>query len=193
MRPFLGQTTAMVQNQKSKSRRLLAHVEGLETCSLMAAGSVVQYGGLVMITPASVGANVAVVSYLTVKGTTELNVNLNGANFDFSLSQVGFVYYEGSNVGGSQTFQNLTSLHTVAWGGAGSNLFESGGGAQDEFFGGSGSNTFDAGSGFDVLIGGSGPNTFNESSKGSGIIIEQGNTNTVNVPPGASGQYYILP
>ena len=72
-----------------------------------------------MITPASVGANVAVISYQTVKGTPELNVNLNGTNFDFSLSQVGFVYYQGSNIGGSQTFQNMTSLHTVAWGGWG--------------------------------------------------------------------------
>jgi Ca2+-binding RTX toxin-like protein len=156
-------------------------------------GSVVQVGGLVTVTPASSGPNVAIVSYQNVNGTTALNVNLNGNNFDFSLSQVGFVYYEGSGVGGSQTFQNTTSLHTVAWGGSGTNLFESSGNAEDEFFGGSGSNTFDAGSGFDVLIGGSGPNTFNESLTGSGLILEVGSSNTINVPAGATGQYYVIP
>ena len=157
LRPVFGQLFGIGRTHKSRSRRLQACVEGLEFRSLLSGGSVVESGGLVTVTPASSGANVAIVSYQNVKGTMELNVNLNGSNFDFSLSQVGFVYYEGSGVGGSQTFQNMTSLHTVAWGGSGSNLFESSGNAQDEFFGGSGSNTFDAGSGFDVFIGGSGP------------------------------------
>jgi hypothetical protein len=178
---------------KLTSRRLVARLEGLESRSLMAAGSVVQSGGLVTVTPASIGDNVAIVSYQNVKGTIELDVNLNGNNFYFGLSQVGFVYYEGSGVGGSQTFQNTTSLHTVAWGGSGTNLFESSGNAQDEFFGGSGINTFDAGSGFDVFIGGSGSNTFNESLSGSGIILEAGANNTVNVPSGATGNYNVIP
>jgi Ca2+-binding RTX toxin-like protein len=193
LRPVFGRLFGISRTHKSRPRRLQARVEGLEIRSLLTVGSVVQSGGLVSITPASSGANVAIVSYQNVKGTMELNVNLNGSNFDFSLSQVGFVYYEGSGVGGSQTFQNMTSLHTVAWGGTGSNLFESSGGAQDEFFGGSGSNTFDAGSGFDVLIGGSGPNTFNESPTGCGEIVEVGSTNTVTVPPGATGFYYVIP
>jgi hypothetical protein len=193
MRPVFGQLFGIGRTHNSRSRRLQARVEGLEARSLLTAGSVVQSGALVTVTPASSGANVAIVSYQNVKGTTLLNVNLNGSNFDFSLSQVGFVYYEGSSVGGSQTFQNETSLHTVAWGGSGSNLFESSGGAQDEFFGGSGSNTFDAGSGFDLLIGGTGPNTFNESLTGSGEILEVGGSNTINHPAGATGDYYVIP
>ena len=178
---------------KSTSRRLVARLEGLESRNLMAAGSVVQSGGLVTVTPASSGANVAIVSYQNVKGTVELDVNLNGNNFYFSLSQVGFVYYEGSGVGGSQTFQNTTSLHTIAWGGSGTNLVESSGNAEDEFFGGSGTNTFDAGSGFDMFIGGSGSNTFNESLTGSGAMLEVGANNTVNAPSGATGNYNVLP
>jgi hypothetical protein len=193
LRPVFGQLFGIGRTHQSRSRRLQACVEGLEFRSLMSVGSVVESGGLVTVTPVSSGANVAIVSYQNVKGTMELNVNLNGSSFDFSLSQVGFVYYEGSGVGGSQTFQNMTSLHTVAWGGSGSNLFESSGNAQDEFFGGSGSNTFDAGSGFDVFIGGSGPNTLNESLTGWGEFVEVGNNNTVNVPAGATGDYYIFP
>jgi hypothetical protein len=192
MRPAFGRLFGIGRSHKSTLRRLEARVEGLEARSLLTGGSVVQSGGLVTVTPASTGGNVAIVSYQNVKGTTLLNVNLNGTNFDFSLSQVGFVYYEGGSVGGSQTFQNETSLHTVAWGGSGSNLFESSGSAQDEFFGGSGSNTFDAGSGFDVLIGGTGSNTFNESLTGSGVILDVGNNNTINVPPGATGNYYVI-
>ena len=106
---------------------------------------------------------------------------------------MGFVYYEGGSIDGSQTFENSTSLHTVAWGGSGTNLFVSNGNAQDEFFGGSGTNTFDAGSGFDAFFGGSRANTFNESLTGSGIIVEGGSSNTVNVPQDASGFYYVIP
>ena len=192
-RSVFGRLFGIGRAHKSRSHRLAARVEGLEARALLTGGSVVQGGGLVTVTPASSGPNVAIVSYQNVNGTMELNVNLNGSNFDFSLSQVGFVYYEGSGVGGSQTFQNTTSLHTVAWGGSGTNLFESSGNDQDEFFGGSGGNTFDAGSGFDVLIGGSGPNTFNESLTGSGEILEVGSSNTINVPAGATGQYYVIP
>ena len=153
------------RNHKPASRRLGARVEGLESRSLMTGGSVVQSGGLVTVTPASAGANTAIVSYQSVKGTTMLDVNLNGTDHDFSLSQVGFVYYMGSGVSGSQTFANTTGLHTVAWGGSGTNLFV-GGTGQDIFFGGSGANTFDAGSGFDELVGGNGGNVFNERLDG---------------------------
>ena len=192
LRPVFGRLFGIGQTRTTRSRRLVARMEGLETRSLMTVGSVVQSGGLVTITPASSGSNVAIVSYQNIKGTTELNVSLNGTNFDFSLSQVGFVYYEGSSIGGSQTFQNFTALHTVAWGGSGTNLFESSGTAQDEFFGGSGSNTFDAGTGYDVLIGGTGPNTFNENATGSGEIIEVGTQNTINVPAGSTGHYIVI-
>jgi hypothetical protein len=118
-------------------------------------------------------------------------VNLNGVAFNFSLAAVGFVHYQGSGSSGAQTFENETGLHSVAWGGSGSNLFVSTT-ANDEFFGGSGTNTFDAGSGTDMLIGGSGANTFNESVVGSGEIIEVGSNNTVNVPSGSTGSYYII-
>jgi Ca2+-binding RTX toxin-like protein len=181
------------RDHKTAERRREFRVEALEARNLLTtAGSVVQSGSLVTINPATTGTNVAVVSYQNVKGTNMLNVNLNGSNYDFSLSQVGFVYYEGSSISGAQTFQNLTSLHTVAWGGSGTNHFESGGNAQDEFFGGSGTNTFDAGTGFDVFFGGSGANTYNESLTGSGEIIESGTSNIINVPPGATGTYYVM-
>ena len=157
----------------------------------MTAGSVVLNSGLVTVTPSSTGSNIAVVSYQNVSGTTMLDVNLNGANNYFSPSKAGFVYYMGSGVSGAQTFENETSLHTSAWGGTGTNVFM-GGTGQDNFFGGSGSNTFDAGSGFDELIGGSGPNVFNENATGSGVIVESGSQNTIDVPAGSSGNYQIL-
>ncbi len=174
-----------------KPRRLEATVEGLEGRQLLTGGSVVQNGALAIITPASTGPNVAIVSYQSHNGVKMLDVNLNGANNYFSLSQVAFVYYEGSGISGAQTFEDSTSLHTVAWGGSGSNLFQ-GGSGQDDFFGGSGSNTFDAGNGYDVLIGGTGANVFNENASGSGEIVPVGTQSTIIVPPGAAGQYTII-
>jgi len=47
------------------------------------------------------------------------------------------------------------------------------------------------GSGYDVLIGGAGANVFNENATGSGLIVEVGSQNTINVPPGASGSYHV--
>ena len=70
------------------------------------------------ITPASVGPNIAVVSYQSHNGATMVDVNLNGTDHFFSPSQVGFVYYEGSGISGAQTFEDSTSLHSVAWGGS---------------------------------------------------------------------------
>ena len=176
---------------KARTCRLDARVEGLESRNLMTAGSVALTPGLVMVMPASTGPNVAIVSYQTVNGTRMLDVNLNGIDHDFSLAQVGFVYYEGSAIGGSQTFENTTSLHTAAWGGSGTNTFISAGTGSDEFLGGSGTNIFDAGTGFDVLSGGSGTNVFNESATGSGYIVYGGTSNTTNVPTGQSGTYLI--
>jgi Ca2+-binding RTX toxin-like protein len=187
----IGRADQIGGRHKARSRRLEARVEGLESRNLMTGGSVVQTGGLVTVTPATIGPNTAIVSYQNVKGTTMLDVNLNGSDNYFSLAQVGFVYYMGSGVSGAQTFQNSTSLHSVAWGGSGTNLFESSAG-QDEFFGGSGINTFDAGSGYDVLIGGTGTNVFNENATGSGLIVEVGSQNTINVPPGATGSYQVV-
>ena len=175
---------------RAKSRRLAAGVEGLESRGLMTGGSVVLAGGLVSITPSTSDQNVAVVSYANVNGSRMLDVNLNGADIYFKPAQVAFVYYLGSGIGGAQTFQNTTGLHTVAWGGSGANLFVGGTGS-DEFVGGSGSNTFDAGTGFDLLIGGTSANVFNENPVGSGIISEFGNQNTVNTQPGSSGRYQI--
>jgi Ca2+-binding RTX toxin-like protein len=190
MRSILGRPFES-SDRKSRSRRFEAKIEGLEGRNLMAAGSVVQMGGLVVVTPAPTGPNTAIVSYQSVNGVTSLDVNLNGANNYFSLSQVGFVYYEGSSASGAQTFENQTALHTVAWGGSGANLFE-GGTGQDVFYGGSGSNTFDAGSGYDLLIGGSGGNTFNENTSGSGEVVEVGGTNSVGVPQNAPESYLTV-
>jgi hypothetical protein len=196
MRRFLGskiqaaEVAQTLRKNRAKPRRFDARVDRLEGRNLMAGGSVVLTGGLVTITPSSTGPNVAIVSYQNVNGTMELDANLNGVNHDFGLGSVGFVYYEGSSVSGAQTFENETGLHTVAWGGSGANLFVSTT-AEDEFFGGSGTNTFDAGSGVDFLVGGSGANVFNENILGSGQIIESGSSNTVSVPPGSTGTYYV--
>jgi Ca2+-binding RTX toxin-like protein len=175
------------------SRRLEAQVEGLESRNLMAAGTVSQSAGLVTITPAPTGPNVAVVSYQHVNGSTMLDVNLNGTNNYFALSQVSFVYYMGSSVGGSQTFDNTTGLHTIAWAGSGENTFI-GGSGQDEFIGGTGTGTniFDAGTGSDMLIGGNGDNVFTESASGSGTIIELGSQNTIMSPSGSGGNYEVI-
>ncbi len=187
----LGEADQPGRDDKARTRRLEPRVEGLEGRQLLSGGSVVQNGALVTITPAPTGPNVAIVSYQPHNGAQMLDVNLNGtANF-FSLSQVAFVYYEGSGISGTQTFMDSTSLHTVAWGGSGSNLFQ-GGSGQDEFFGGSGSNTFDEGAGYDVLVSGAGANVFNANANGSGEIIAIGAQNTVNMPPGAAANYLIV-
>jgi hypothetical protein len=171
-----------------QSRRLEARVEGLESRNLMTSGSVALTPGLATITPASTGPNVAIVSYQQVNGSKMLDVNLNGTNNYFALSQVSFVYYMGSGAGGSQTFDNTTSLHTIAWAGSGVNTF-TGGSGQDEFIGSSGVNDFNAGTGYDMLIGGNGDNVFSEAAGGSGIIIELGSQDIV-VPPSGSGAGY---
>ncbi len=173
-----------------RARDLLC--EPLEERGLMTAGSVVLSPGLVTITPATTGPTVAIVSYQKASGSTMLDVNLNGVDHDFTLAQVAFVYYRGTGSSGAQTFENLTSLHTIAWGGSGTNLFISAGNAQDVFYGGAGANTFDAGGGFDDLIGGTGTNVFNESATGSGVIVLVGANNTINQPIGATGSYQIL-
>jgi hypothetical protein len=190
MRSFFGRQMRIDPGRKARSHRLETRVEGLESRTLMTGGSVVQSGALVTVTPASTGPNTAIVSYQNHQGTTMLDVNLNGSDNYYSLSQVGFVYYLGSGASGAQTFQDSTSLHVVAYGGSGTNLFE-GGSGQDDFFGGSGSNTFDAGSGYDLLIGGVGANVFNEDATGSGLIMEVGNDNAINGPTVASESYMI--
>jgi Ca2+-binding RTX toxin-like protein len=119
-----------------------------------------------------------------------VDVNLNGNDYFFALSQAKFVYYQGQGISGTQVFTDTTNLHTVAWGGSGQNLFRAGSG-QDDFFGGTGSNTFVAGSGFDLLVGGSGANVFYESATGSGEIMEVGSQNTLYVPPNATGIYLV--
>ena len=196
MRRFLDRKIQGVEaaqtarKQRAKARGFDVRVDRLECRDLMAGGSVVLSGGLVTVTPSSIGPNTAIVSYQNVNGTTKLDVNLNGVNNYFGLNAVGFVYYRGSGISGAQTFENETGLHTVAWGGSGPNLFVSTT-ANDEFFGGSGTNTFDAGTGIDWLVGGSGANVFNENALGSGEIIKAGSNNTVNVPPSSTGTYYV--
>lgn len=176
---------------RSRSRRPVDVVEGLERRDLLTAGSVLGSGSYVMVTPNSTGPNTTVVSYQQYNGTTMLDVNLNGSDHYFSTSQVASVYYLGNSASGSQIFQDSTHLSVYALGGSGTNLFE-GGSGNDTFIGGSGSNTFDAGTGFDMMEGGSGSNTFNENATGSGIIELCGGTNTINPPSGGTGGYVIL-
>ncbi len=166
-------------------------VESLETRNLLTGGSVVQTGALVTITPAPGGPNSAVVSYASVAGVTKLDVNLNGVDYFFNPSQIGAVYYEGSGLTGNQSFANSARVEGVAWGGVGSNNFV-GGPALNEFYGGAGPDTFNAGTGFTYMLGGVASNTFVESQTGSGEIVEEGNQNTIVVPPGQSGHYVVV-
>ena len=168
---------------KARSRRLQPSVDGLERRELLtvAAGSVTLSAGVVTIVSAPTGPSTAVVSYQTVGGVKEVDVNLNGVDNYFGLGTVGLVSFQGSGSSGNETFQNETGLSTNAHGGSGTNLFIGGSGL-DAFYGGSGTNTFDAGSGYDVLVGGTGSNTYNATT-GSGLIIERGSTITVNAPP----------
>jgi Ca2+-binding RTX toxin-like protein len=179
------------RKKSAKPHRTVAQVEALESRRLMAAGSVVQTGALVTVNPSSTGPNTAIVSYQSVGGVKMLDVNLNGTDHDFSLAQVGFVYYQGAAFSGAQTFENMTNLHTVAWAGSGENVFVSGGSGQDTFYGGSGSNTYYAGTGSDMLLGGSGPNVFYENATGSGVIFRLGQNNTINLPAGGLGNYRV--
>ena len=171
------------RDRKARSRRLQPSVDGLERRELLtvAAGSVTLSAGVVTIVPAPNVSNTAVVSYQTVGGVKEVDVNLNGVDNYFGLGTVGLVSFQGSDSSGNETFQNETGLSTNAHGGSGTNLFIGGSGL-DAFYGGSGTNTFDAGSGYDVLVGGTGSNTYNATT-GSGLIIERGSTITVNAPP----------
>jgi len=171
------------RDYKARSRRLQPSVDGLERRELLtvAAGSVTLSAGVVTIVPAPTGPSTAVVSYQTVGGVKEVDVNLNGVDNYFGLGTVGLVSFQGSGSSGNETFQNETGLSTNAQGGSGTNLFIGGSGL-DAFYGGSGTNTFDAGSGYDVLVGGTGSNTYNATT-GSGLIIERGSTITVNAPP----------
>ena len=158
---------------------------------MLTGGSVVSEGALVIVTPAASGTQTTTVSYQMHNGSNMLDVNLDGVAHYFSPSAITSLDYLGNSASGSQTFEDSTTLSIYAFGGSGTNLFEGGSGT-DAFFGGSGSNTFDAGTGFDQLVGGFGTNVFNENAAGSGIIEEAGFSNTVNVPPGETGAYFII-
>ena len=150
-------------------------------------GSVTLTGGEVVISPAPSGRNTVTISYQVVGGIQGLDVNLNGTDNDFSLSQVNLVYFNGTRLASNVTFTNTTSVTTEAFGGFGTNVFTGGSGV-NMFGGGSGSNTFNAGSGYEILIGGTGPNVFNLSSTGSGIV-ELGLTDTIN---GSTANYLVI-
>jgi hypothetical protein len=152
----------------------------MESRVALSGGTVIKSGEVVLITPASTGNNTASVSYANVKGTTELEVTLNGSPYLFSLSSVGFVYYEGAGSSGNTTFGNSTSLHTVTYAGSGDTVVNSTGTGADEVIGSTGSVTLNCGRGPDVLIGGTSSNMFNENPLGSGVFVENGNANTVN-------------
>jgi Ca2+-binding RTX toxin-like protein len=192
---FLSRTFGIVgakqlgRNQKARPRRLQPGVDGLERREVLTGGSVVQMGALVMVTPdASAASNTAIVSNQTVNGSPMIDVQLNGVNNYFAPGSLIQVTYFGNGTGGNQTFENDTSVYTIALGGSGTNTFK-GGSLGDTFVGGSGTNTFDAGTGFDDMIGGSGTNVFNENASGSGVINLIGGTNTMNKPTKTSGFY----
>lgn len=173
---------------KARSRRLQPCLDRLETRALMTGGgSVTLTGGEVVISPAPSGRNTVTISYQVVGGIQGLDVNLNGTDNDFSLSQVNLVYFNGTRLASNVTFTNTTSVTTEAFGGFGTNVFTGGSGV-NMFGGGSGSNTFNAGSGYEILIGGTGPNVFNLSSTGSGIV-ELGLTDTIN---GSTANYLVI-
>lgn len=180
------------RGRRSRPRRPVDDVDGLERRDLLTGGSVVGGGAFVLVTPAPTGPNTTVVSYQQVNGAMMLDVSLDGSDNYFNASQVSSLYYLGNSASGSQTFEDSTNLNVYALGGSGANVFQGGSGT-DIFFGGSGSNTFDAGTGLDLMIGGSGSNVFNENATGFGIIEEFGGTNAINAPPGQAGGYVILP
>ena len=112
----IGRMARDSRTRQSTGRRLPAAVEGLETRSLMTAGSVVLSPGQVVITPASTGPNTTIVSYQNVNGALMLDVQLNGANNYFRLTQVGIVYYKGSGASAHKlsTTQRASSPRTGA-------------------------------------------------------------------------------
>ncbi len=179
------------RSHRSKPQRPAMGVEGLERRELLTGGSVVGSGATVYVIPAPSGPNITTVSYQSQNGTSMVNVNLNGTNYDFNASNFTSLEYLGYIATGSQIFSDSTSLQVTAFGGSGSNLFE-GGSGEDIFIGGTGSNTFDAGTGFDILESGFGSNTFNENASGSGMIEEFGFSNTINSQPGATGNYAVM-
>jgi Ca2+-binding RTX toxin-like protein len=191
MQRAFGRIGSGERSRTSRTRRPVEIVEGLERRELLTGGSVAGAGSFVLVTPASTGPNTTVVSYQQHSGTTMLDVNLNGIDQYFSASQVTSLYYLGNSASGSQTFQDSTRLTVTALGGSGSNVFQ-GGSGNDTFIGGSGSNTFNAGTGFDMMEGGSGSNVFDENASGSGVIEENGTSDTINVPAGRAGNYVIL-
>jgi Ca2+-binding RTX toxin-like protein len=192
MQSAFGRIRSRERGRRSRSRRPVDGVDGLERRDLLTGGSVVGGGAFVLVMPAPTGPNTTVVSYQQVNGTTMLDVNLNGSDNYFNASQVTSLYYLGYSASGPQTFEDSTSLNVYALGGSGNNVFV-GGSGNDTFIGGSGSNTFDAGTGFDVMVGGFGSNVFNENATGFGIIEGFGGANSINAPTGQTGGYLILP
>lgn len=179
------------QGRKSRPRRSEMCVEGLERREMLTGGSVWGSGAMVYVVPPTSGPTTTTVSYQTQNGTKMVDVNLDGTDHYFNASKFTSVEYLGNHATGSQTFIDSTSLQVTAIGGSGANHFD-GGAGYDVFIGGLGPNTFDAGTGFNVLRGGYGANTFNENASGSGIIMECGFSNTINVPPGGGGNYIIM-
>jgi Ca2+-binding RTX toxin-like protein len=184
---FIGHSVGSIRrartlrDRKAPSRPLLPSVDGMERRALMAAGFVTAVGSTVEVMPAPTGPNVLTVSYQTVDGVRELDVNLNNANHYFSLTKAMSVDFFGAGFSGNDTITNTTSVDTDATGGSGNNTFV-GGTGNDHFYGGPGTNTFTAGTGCDLLVGGTGKNVFNLSSTGSGRVIEGSHSDKIDGP-----------
>jgi Ca2+-binding RTX toxin-like protein len=191
-RSFFGRMFGIVgvgqvgRDRKARPRRLQPSVDGLERRDLLT-GSVTLSAGVVTVLPDSAARqNTAIVANGTGTHAGQLDIQLNGTDNYFAAGSVMMVFFDGYGLNTDVTFQNNTSVTTIAYGGNGTNVF-SGGSGVDEFIGGSGSNTFNAGTGFDILAGGSGTNVYNESS-GSGMIFEVGSHNTIH---GGTGSYSV--
>jgi Ca2+-binding RTX toxin-like protein len=203
-RSFFGRTIGIVgagrvgRDRKAQPRRLQPGVDGLETRALLTGGSITLQGSAVIVAPdAAVTNNTVTVSYQrSGNSVTGVDVDLNHGQADeinrvFTPGTITMVYFDGSSIGGNETFTNNTSIFSAAYGGSGINTFN-GGSGMDEFVGGTGTNTFNAGTGFDILIGGYGNNIYNESATGSGFVLEVGSHNTVNDPIGGTGSYQVF-
>lgn len=183
------------RDRKAQRRQLQPSVDGLEERKVLTAtgaGSVVQAGILVIVTPSTTPGvnNNVTVSYQQVSGVMKVDVNLNGTDNYFTMGRVAQVLFEGSGTSNNDTFTNKTGITSIVYGGNGNDVFYGGSGI-DDFYGGSGTNTFYAGTGYDMLEGGSGSNTFDLNATGSGTIYDHAG-DTINDPPGMTGTYQII-
>ena len=178
------------RERRARQRCFHTRVERLEDRNLMAGGSVVLAAGLVTITPASTGPNTAIVSYQNVSGTKMLDVSLNGSSHYFGVATVGFVYYEGSGVSAHRLLK-MKPASTRSRGAALARISSWAPPATTTFSAARAPTRSTRAAELTCSSAARATNVFNENAAGTGDIIEVGSSNTVNVPPGSTGTYYI--